>query len=136
MKRDDDFEIVDALAEPRARHGVGFSDTARIRRTPETERLGYGGLEGLVVGETMPSTGAIEGELVGELDEDFALYVDFGERGGAWFAPQLVEFVGSGAVVEWEVGDARLTRDESGAWQEAPRRGLLRRWFRRRARSG
>lgn len=94
LSADGDFEIVDGLAEHRERYDVGFSDTVRIRATPETERLGYARLVGQVFGETTPSDGAIKSdELVGEPEEDFALYVDFEEQEGAWFAPQLVEFV-------------------------------------------
>ena len=132
MTDDDDFEIVDGLAEQREQHGVGFADLARIRSTPETEAAGFAGLEGMVVGETMPSTGAIDDEtLVGEPDRDFALYVDFGERGGAWFAAHLVEFVGYPVSVEFEVRDAKVVRDETGEWREVPRPGFLRRWLRR-----
>jgi hypothetical protein len=40
MGNDDDFEIVDGLAEQREQHGVGFADRGRIRRTPETEAAG------------------------------------------------------------------------------------------------
>jgi hypothetical protein len=81
---DDDFEIVDGLAEQRERYGIRVADTVRIRSTAETDRLGYAGREGQIFGETMPSSGAIEGErLIGEPEEDFALYVDFGEDGGA-----------------------------------------------------
>lgn len=119
MAGEDDFEIVDGLAEHREQHGVGFWDLARIRKTPETEAAGYAALEGLVMGETMPSTGAIEGEtLVGEPSDDFALYVDFGDRGGAWFAAHLVEFAGRPESVEFEVGDVRAVRDETGNWRE------------------
>jgi hypothetical protein len=99
MASDGDFEIVDGLAEPRERYGVGFGDIVRIQSSPETERLGYAGLVGQVFGETAPSMGAIrEQPLVGEPEEDFALYVDFDDREGAWFAPELVEFVDHGTV--------------------------------------
>jgi hypothetical protein len=74
------------------------------------------------MGETAPSMGAIEGEpFVGELEDDFALYVDFGDRGGAWFAAHLVEFAGRPESIEFEVGDVKIVRDESGEWRELPR---------------
>jgi hypothetical protein len=92
VAREDDFEIGDALAERRERYGVGWFDSVRIRSTPQTERLGFAGLAGQVFGETMPSEGAIKGErVVGELEADYALYVDFGEGcERTWFAPEHV----------------------------------------------
>lgn len=88
-----DLDIVDGLAEYRERYGTGWFDRVRIAASPETDRLGYSGLEGVVFGETQPSLSHVE-PIVGSSEPDFALYVDFEERvEGAWFVPELVEVI-------------------------------------------
>lgn len=128
MAADDDFEVVDGLAEYRERFGIGFGDSVRIRSMPETERLGYAGLEGQVFGETVPSESAVE-PIVGTSEEDFALYVHFEQRDdGAWFAPELVQFLHHSEGMEFELeGGPKVVRDEHGNWREVSRSGLLHR---------
>jgi hypothetical protein len=70
----------------------------RIRAVPETERLGYAGRVGEVLGDTVPSEGHIEAEtLIGEPIEDVALGVFLEDTEEVvWIAPHLVERIDRG----------------------------------------
>ncbi len=110
----------------------GFGDNLRIRSTPQTESAGYAGLTGQVLGFTQPS---ILGEtVVGELMEDFALNVYFEDRGeGAWFAPDLLEFVDHAPGSEFRVDGAAKAwiRTASGNWVEVTNPPAPRTWLQR-----
>jgi len=95
-ENDDEIEIIDGLAVQRLGHEEKFEvDLVRIRPTHETEALGYAGLSGEVMGETMPSKSRVS-DVIGADEEDYAINVWFAElRTQAWFAAHLIEPVNS-----------------------------------------
>jgi len=68
---------------------VRISYVCALPRRPEA--LGYAGLTGEVMGETMPSSSGVTG-IVGQTNEDYAINLWFEEREEqVWFAPHLLE---------------------------------------------
>jgi hypothetical protein len=71
---------------------ASFGDHVRIRPSPETEALGIAGLDGLVFGESRPSSSGVE--VVGAAPNDYVLNVFIDSRDeGYWLRPELVEFL-------------------------------------------
>jgi hypothetical protein len=69
-----------------------FGDHVRIRRAPETEALGLAGLEGVVFGESRPSSSGVH--VVGPAPVDYVLNVFIEEREeDFWLRPELVQFL-------------------------------------------
>jgi hypothetical protein len=105
---------------------VSFGDRVRIVRDPATEAAGFAGRLGVVYGWTTPSVTSVD--VVGGPDAEAAYNVGFEDEGvDAWFAARLVELVDHSPGLEITIGNRRLVRDESGAWQEQPKRPFGRR---------
>lgn len=100
---------------------ICYGDNVRIRRTPETERLGIAETIGNVYGETTPSESGVE--VVGELRSDYALNVYFESRQKShWFAPELLEFVDHAPGTEVHVHGSpfKSVRQRDGSWKDVP----------------
>jgi hypothetical protein len=102
-------------------------DAVRIRRTPETEALGYADAEGELFGVTTVSVTGVK--VIGEAEDDCALNVDFGgAQPNAWFQPSLVEVIGQPAVT-LSVGPRTIERREGETeWREVGRRPWWKFW--------
>jgi hypothetical protein len=90
----------------------------RIATTPATQRLGYAGALGVVMGFTTPSVTGVE--VVGDSDEDLALGVSFDELEDAWFAPGLLDKVDLQPGTEVRIGAWRFIATADGEWKLAP----------------
>ena len=100
---------------------ICYGDNVRIRRTPETERLGIADTIGNVYGETTPSE--LKVEVIGELRSDYALHVYFNSLNKSyWFAPEMLEFVdhASGTEVHVHGSPFKSVRQRDGSWKEVP----------------
>jgi len=100
---------------------ICYGDNVRIRRTPETERLGIAETIGNVYGETTPSESKVE--VVGEVRSDYALNVYFDSlEKSYWFAPDMLEFVNHASGTEVHVhGSAfKSVRQRDGSWKDVP----------------
>ena len=100
---------------------ICYGDNVRIRRTPETERLGIAEEIGNVYGETTPSE--TEVEVIGELLSDYAHQVYFESlKKSYWFAPEMLEFVDHAPGTEVHVhGSAfKSVRQRDGTWKDVP----------------
>jgi hypothetical protein len=106
----------------------GFADKARIRHSPETEALGFAGLDGVVFGHTRPSSSQVEG-VIGELEDDFAINVMLdGLDEQFWFAAHLVEFVAHspGASVSFDGSDDVHIQEADGSWTSMSKDAMAR----------
>jgi len=102
---------------------MALFDAVRVRSTPITEAAGYAGAEGVVFGVTTVSITGVD--VIGEVEDDAAINVDFeGRLPAAWFQPSLVEVIGAPAA-SITVGKARMSREDGGEWIE-----LRRPWWR------
>ena len=100
---------------------ICYGDNVRIRRTPETERLGIAEAIGNVYGETTPSETGVE--VIGELLSDYAHQVYFESlKKSYWFAPEMLEFVNHAPGTEVHVhGTAfKSVRQRDGTWKDVP----------------
>ena len=100
---------------------ICYGDNVRIRRTPETERLGIAETIGNVYGETTPSETGVE--VIGELLSDYAHQVYFESlKKSYWFAPDMLEFVDHAPGTEVHVhGSAfKSVRQRDGTWKDVP----------------
>ncbi len=100
---------------------ICYGDNVRIRRTPETERLGIAETIGNVYGEATPSE--IRIEVIGELRSDYALHVFFiSLEKSYWFAPEMLEFVdhASGTEVHVHGSPFKSVRQRDGTWKDVP----------------
>jgi len=100
---------------------ICYGDNVRIRRTPETERLGIAEAIGNVYGETTPSETGVE--VIGELVSDYAHQVYFESlKKSYWFAPEMLEFVNHAPGTEVHVhGTAfKSVRQRDGTWKDVP----------------
>ena len=100
---------------------ICYGDNVRIRRTPETERLGIADTIGNVYGETTPSETRVE--VIGLLRSDYALQVYFDAlQKSYWFAPGMLEFVNHAPGTEVHVhGTAyKSVRQRDGSWKDVP----------------
>jgi hypothetical protein len=100
---------------------ICYGDNVRIRRTPETERLGIAETIGNVYGETTPSETGVE--VIGELLSDYAHQVYFESlKKSYWFAPDMLEFVDHAPGTEVHVhGTAfKSVRQRDGTWKDVP----------------
>lgn len=95
-------------------------DTVRVRVIPETEALGLAGLTGTVCGETVPSSsGVFQADIVGNLTEDYAVSVRFGELFREyWFARGSLELLDHSPSIQAENGGKSQTWAEKGNWAE------------------
>ena len=99
---------------------ITFGDNVRVLTTPETEHAGLAGLTAQVCGHTTPSITNVD--VIGELNDDFALSVHFDERDESyWFVPELLEFVdhGAGTEITLEGVPKKWTRNPDGTWDES-----------------
>ncbi len=97
----------------------------------DTETAGVAGLEGVVYGETTPSSTGVE--VIGTLSGDYAINVHSEERGeGFWLAPELVESVDHavGTEIRLDGVDKKWTRTEDGGWHEESPAETKRQWWR------
>ena len=100
--------------------GISFGDIVRMVVAPETSALGVAGKEGVVFGMSVPSSSGVS--VVGKVSDDLAYNVFFDDlKKGWWFAPELVEFVGSdaGAVARLDGVPKKWVKQESGEWLES-----------------
>jgi len=100
---------------------ISYGDNVRIRRTPETERLGLAETVGNVYGETTPSESGVS--VVGELTSDHALNVYFENLDASyWLSPQLLEFEGHAPGTEVHVHGSpfKSVRQRDGTWKDVP----------------
>jgi hypothetical protein len=98
-------------------------DLVRIRRSPETDRLGLSGKLGHVYGFTTPSVlknvSRTPVQFIGELHEDYAESVYFEDTGEhLWFAYQLLEHLDHDPGLEPTIGGRRLFYTSDGRWEE------------------
>ena len=94
-----------------------FSDSVKIKSTPETIEKGLAGKTGEIHGETTPSIMDIE--VIGKPKEDKAYNVYFEEEGTSfWFDPELLELVdsGEGTVITLDGVDKKWTKGKDGEW--------------------
>jgi RNase P/RNase MRP subunit p29 len=99
---------------------ISFGDLVKIKKTSVTNGFGYVGLEGEVLGHTIPSSSGVTG-VVGDNSIDYAVSVFFKERNETvWFDENLLEFVkhGSGQEIRIDGSPVKLVRDELGEWHE------------------
>jgi hypothetical protein len=96
---------------------IEMFDLVRIVVVPETTAAGWAEREGTYYGFTTPSVTGIDA--VG-LTGDLAVHVDFGDSGGEWFDPRLVERVGYDPQDTMRIGDAEFVRDQDGNWVPKP----------------
>ena len=100
---------------------IYFGDNVRIRRSPETERLGIAETIGNVYGETTPSVTNVE--VIGQLHSDYALNVYFESlKLSYWFAPEMLEFVNHAPGTEVHVHGSpfKSVRQRDGKWKDVP----------------
>lgn len=100
---------------------ISYGDNVRIRRSPETDRLGITEAIGNVYGETTPSDAKVE--VIGQLRSDYALHVYFDSlKKSYWFAPEMLEFVNHAPGTEVHVhGSAfKSVRQRDGTWKDVP----------------
>ncbi len=94
-----------------------FGDHVRIRRAPETEALGLAAVEGVVFGESKPSSSGVQ--VVGSAPDDYVLNVYIEEREeGFWLRPELVEFLdhAPGQRIQLEGVPHIWERRPDGSW--------------------
>ena len=99
---------------------ISFGDNVRVRASPLTQGLGLAGMIGQVYGETTPSVTNVE--VIGEIQEDFAINVFFDERKEAfWFAPELLELIdhAPGTEIRLDGVSKKWVRTASGEWAES-----------------
>jgi hypothetical protein len=97
----------------------GFGDHVRIRPSPETEALGIAGLDGLVFGESKPSSSGVE--VVGLAPDDYVLNVFIESRDeDYWLRPELVEFLdhAPGGRIELDGVPYVWEHQADGSWTE------------------
>jgi hypothetical protein len=112
--------------------GICYGDNVRIRRSPETERLGIAETIGNVYDETTPSDTNVE--VIGQLRSDYALNVYFDSlKKGYWFAPEMLEFVNHAPGTEVHVHGAtfKSVRQRDGTWKDVPLVPASGSWFSR-----
>jgi hypothetical protein len=96
-----------------------FGDHVRIRPSPETEALGIAGLDGLVFGESRPSSSGVE--VVGAAPNDYVVNVFIDSRDeGYWLRPELVDFLdhAGGGRVELDGVPYVWEHQADGSWTE------------------
>ena len=111
---------------------ICYGDNVRIRRTPETERLGIAESIGNVYGETTPSETHVE--VIGQLKSDYALNVYFDSlKKSYWLAPEMLEFVGHAPGTEVHVHGSpfKSVRQRDGSWKDVPIEPVSGSWFSR-----
>lgn len=87
-------------------------DLVRVRVTPETVELELAGLTGDLLEEVVPSeTGLMHADVVGNLMEDHAVRVHFGELFRSyWFAKECLE------LIDLSPGETADDDGESESW--------------------
>jgi hypothetical protein len=111
---------------------ICYGDNVRIRRTPETERLGIAESIGNVYGETTPSETNVE--VIGPLRSDYALNVYFDSlKKSYWLAPEMLEFVehAPGTEVHVHGSPFKSVRQRDGSWKDVPIEPVADTWFSR-----
>jgi len=91
----------------------------RIRQAPETEALGIAGLDGLIFGESRPSSSGVE--IVGSAPDDYVVNVFIESRDeGYWLRPELVEFLdhAAGGRIELEGVPYVWEHQADGSWTQ------------------
>ena len=111
---------------------ISYGDNVRIRRTPETERLGIAESIGNVYGETTPSETNVE--VIGPLRSDYALNVYFDSlKKSYWFGPEMLEFVDHAPGTEVHVHGSpfKSVHQRDGSWKDVPIEPVRGSWFSR-----
>ena len=111
---------------------ICYGDNVRIRRTPETERLGIAESIGNVYGESTPSETSVK--VIGELKSDYALNVYFDSlKKSYWFAPEMLEFVDHAPGTEVHVHGSpfKSVHQRDGSWKDVPIEPVRVSWFSR-----
>ena len=111
---------------------ICYGDNVRIRRTPETERLGIAESIGNVYGETTPSETNVE--VIGPLRSDYALNVYFDSlKKSYWFGPEMLEFVDHAPGTEVHVHGSpyKSVHQRDGSWKDVPIEPVRGSWFSR-----
>ena len=111
---------------------ICYGDNVRIRRTPETERLGIAESIGNVYGETTPSETNVE--VIGPLRSDYALNVYFDSlKKSYWFGPEMLEFVDHAPGTEVHVHGSpfKSVHQRDGSWKDVPIERVRGSWFSR-----
>jgi hypothetical protein len=111
---------------------ICYGDNVRIRRTPETERLGIAESIGNVYGETAPSETRVD--VIGQPTSDYALHVYFDSlKKSYWFAPEMLEYVDHAPGTEVHVHGSpfKSVRQRDGSWKEVPIEPVAGSWFSR-----
>ena len=111
---------------------ICYGDNVRIRRTPETERLGIAESIGNVYGESTPSETSVK--VIGELKSDYALNVYFDSlKKSYWFAPEILEFVDHAPGTEVHVHGSpfKSVHQRDGSWKDVPIEPVRVSWFSR-----
>src|SRR5690606_11615246 len=96
-----------------------------------TSALGHAGKVGVCHGFTTPSATGVE--VVGDVSEDLAFAVHFGDDGmdEVWFAPELLELVYHAPGLRATIDTSEFVKAEDGSWQPVVSEGKRprRRWF-------
>lgn len=88
----------------------------RVRRTPETEKLGLAGEIGEIYGFTTPSVTGVT--VIGDDGQDFAESVFFEKTGEQlWFAEAALDYLDHDPSLEITMGGKRMFYDQ-GRWRE------------------
>jgi hypothetical protein len=110
-----------------------IGDNVRIVGSEPMSALGYADRVGVFYGFTSPSVTGVE--VVGEITEDVAFAVDFGDgTETVWFSPHLVELVDQAPGITATVGDQEFVKGDDGRWvpvEPDGERTRRRRWYRR-----
>src|ERR671914_1579754 len=96
-----------------------FGDRVRIRHTPATEGAQLAGLEGVIYGETVPSTSGVA--VISPVPDDFALNVHVESHNASyWLAPEQIELLEHNAGLEMRLDGVpkRWVRRADGGWDE------------------
>ena len=96
-----------------------FGDHVRIRQAPETEALGIAGLDGLVFGESRPSSSGVK--VVGAAPNGYVVNVFIESRDeDYWLRPELVEFLdhAPGGRIELEGVPYVREHQPDGSWTQ------------------
>lgn len=107
-----------------------FGNKVKIISSPETVEKELAGKIGEIYGETTPSK--MELEVIGKLNEDYAVNVHFEELGESfWFAEELLEFLdnGQGTVFTIDGVDKKWIKGSKGEWTEEDTLESKKQWW-------
>lgn len=98
---------------------IPMGHRVRIRGTKITLTAGLAGRSGTLAGFTKPSYSGVA--VIGEAKEDVAFAVQFENPDTqAWFAPELLEFIGRTSTLEIEISGKHWTWSADGSLIRSP----------------